>query len=194
LHGSRQAVRFWLLLQLEASRVAHYFNRMTQAFPTSADAKALARVQHAGQVDKAGAPYAEHLERVVAAAERRAREAESLRLALNVDEVAQAAWLHDIIEDTPTTAEGLRRAGFAESVIEMVELLTKPKQRATYEERISTIIDSANLGAILIKLSDNEDNADPARPLPSDSHLPARYAASMKRLRAAAEALGYRET
>ena len=89
------------------------------------------------------------------------------------------------------TADDLRQDGYAEAVIEMVELLTKPKHAGTYEERISTLIASGNLGAILIKLSDNEDNADPARALPDGSTLPARYTASMARLRKAAEALGY---
>src|SRR4051794_28387272 len=129
---------------------------------TSADAKAFARIQHAGQVDKVGAPYVEHLERVAFAAEHRAQQARDLGLAVDPDAVVQAAWLHDVIEDTPVTADELRGAGYAAAVVEMVELLTKPPGRETYEERIAAIIQSGNLGAILIKLSDNEDNTDPA--------------------------------
>lgn len=160
---------------------------------TSTDAKVLARIKHAGHVDKGGQPYIEHLERVATASERRARRAQAAGLSVDPDAVAQAAWLHDVVEDTPTSADDLRQAGYSPAVVEMVELLTKPKERQTYEERIAAIIASGNLGAILIKLSDNEDNASPYRPLPPESTLPARYAASMARLRRAAEELGYRE-
>lgn len=49
-------------------------------------AKALAYRAHAGQVDKAGRPYIEHVARVAAA--------------VNDDPVAEAvAWLHDVLED-----------------------------------------------------------------------------------------------
>ena len=159
---------------------------------TSADAKAFARVQHAGQSDRVGAPYIEHLGRVAAAAEMRARHAQQAGLDLDPEAVAQAAWLHDVIEDTGTTADDLRRLGYAEPVVAMVELLTKPPGHQTYEERIATIIDSGNLGAILIKLSDNEDNNDPVRGLPAGAErLTAQYTASMVRLHRAAAALGY---
>src|SRR3954449_3148842 len=89
---------------------------------TSADAKAFARIQHAGQVDKVGAPYVEHLERVAFAAEHRAQQARDLSLAVDPDAVVQAAWLHDVIEDTPVTADELRGAGYAAAVVEMGEL------------------------------------------------------------------------
>ncbi|MCJ2104712.1 HD domain-containing protein [Methylobacterium sp. E-041] len=159
---------------------------------TSVDAELLARARHAGQVDKAGQPYVEHLRRVADAAEQRAVMAAVARLPIDVDSVVQAAWLHDVIEDTATTATDLLHAGYAPRVVAMVELLTKPENRVTYDERVAKIIDSGNLGAILIKLSDNEDNASPSRPLPGGSEkLALRYGASMARLRVAAEALGY---
>ena len=61
-------------------------------------AEALARSAHAGQVDKAGAPYAQHPERVAAA--------------VTGDPQAQAAaWLHDVVEDTSTSLADLRAAG-----------------------------------------------------------------------------------
>ncbi|QHJ82350.1 MAG: hypothetical protein [Caudoviricetes sp.] len=51
-------------------------------------AKALAHRAHAGQVDKAGRPYIEHVARVAAA--------------VSDDPVAEAvAWLHDVLEDCP---------------------------------------------------------------------------------------------
>lgn len=158
---------------------------------TSAEAEILARVEHAEQVDRAERLYIDHVERVAAASERRAQAAALVGFPINVDHVVQAAWLHDVIEDTPITAADLRKDGYAEAVIEMVELLTKPEAVVSYAERIAGIIASGNLGAILIKLSDNEDNASPDRPLPEGSTLPARYAASIARLREAAETLGY---
>lgn len=160
---------------------------------TSADAKTLARLQHSGQLDKAGHPYIEHVERVAYASERRAERARDAGLTVDIEAIAQAAWLHDVVEDTPVTAEDLRADGYSEPVVAMVELLTKSVTRATYEERIAKIIASSNLGAILIKWSDNEDNANPNRPLSPESTLPARYAASIARLRKGAEALGYVE-
>ena len=158
---------------------------------TSADAKTFARVHHSGEVDEAEQPSIEHLERVAFAAERRAQQAYDAGLPVDPDHVTQAAWLHDVIEDTAVTANELRETGFSESVIAMVELLTKPKGQATCEAHIATIIESNNLGAILIKLSDNEDAACRDLSLHPANVLPPRHAASMVRLRKAAEMLGY---
>ena len=163
--------------------------------PTVADAESLAAAAHADQVDKGGKPYVQHLARVAALARRRAAQAQAQGLPVRPDEVAQAAWLHEIVEDTPTTSADLLAQGFAENVVAIIELLTKRKGAASYAEKIAPIIESGNLGAILIKLSDNEDNNDPNRPCPPDfEHLTARYAASMEALRKAASALGYTES
>ena len=159
---------------------------------TSVDAELLARARHAGQVDKAGQPYVEHLRRVADAAEQRAVMAAVARLPIDVDAVVQAAWLHDVIEDTSTTAADLLHAGYAPGVVAMVDLLTKPEISVPYDERIAKIIDSGNLGAILIKISDNEDNASLNRPMPAcGEKLMLRYVLSIKRLQYAAEAMGY---
>jgi (p)ppGpp synthase/HD superfamily hydrolase len=149
---------------------------------TSADAKAFARVHHSGELDKAEQPYIEHLERVVFAAERRAQHAHDSGLPVDPDQVTQAAWLHDVIENTSVMINELRETGFSESVIAMVELLTKPKGQAE-EDHTAKIIESGNLGAVLITLSDGEASAE--------SLMPARDTASTLRLRRAAEALGY---
>jgi (p)ppGpp synthase/HD superfamily hydrolase len=158
---------------------------------TSADAKAFARLQHVGQVDNAGEPYLAHLERVTFAAERRAQQAHVAGLALQVDQVTQAAWLHHVVEDTSVTPEELRTTGFAEPVVAMVELLTKPKGQASEEESSAKLVQSGNLGAILIKLSDNEDTASTECLLHPEDPVSAHYAASMARLRKTAAALGY---
>jgi hypothetical protein len=98
---------------------------------TSADAKAFARVHHSGALDKAEQPYIEHLERVVFAAERRAQHAHDSGLPVDPDQVTQAAWLHDVIENTSVMINELRETGFSEAVIAIVELLTKPKGQAS---------------------------------------------------------------
>jgi (p)ppGpp synthase/HD superfamily hydrolase len=105
--------------------------------------------------------------------------------------VSQAALLHDVLEDTTKTAADLRAAGFPEAVIATVVLLTKPARRTAYSERITTLIASGDLGAILIKMSDNEDNMCPARVLPDVRYLSERYATAFARLRTAAAELGY---
>ena len=151
---------------------------------TSADAKAFARVHHSGELDTAEQPYIEHLERVVFAAERRAQHAHDSGLPVDPDQVTQAAWLHDVIENTSVMINELRETGFSEAVIAIVEVLTKPKGQASEEDHTAKIIESGNLGAILITLSDDDEAS-------AESLMPARDAASTLRLRRAAEALGY---
>jgi (p)ppGpp synthase/HD superfamily hydrolase len=80
----------------------------------SLTAQMIATTAHAGQVDKLGADYIEHPARVAA----------------NFDMVTQsteycAAWLHDVIEDTPVTAQELLDSGVARAVVETVLLLTR---------------------------------------------------------------------
>lgn len=66
---------------------------------------------HAGQVDKAGAPYILHPLRVM--------------LAVKTEEQQMAAVLHDVVEDTEVTFNELRAEGFAANVLEAVKALTK---------------------------------------------------------------------
>ena len=73
----------------------------------------------------------------------------------------------------------------------MVTILTKPVARTAYSERIGRVIESGNLSAILIKMSDNEDNLSPDRTLADAGWLKERYATSFARLKGAAHALGY---
>lgn len=70
------------------------------------------RHAHKGQVDKNGFNYFEtHL----------------MPVARSVPhELFYAALAHDILEDTATTADDLRSAGFTQHDIELIQLLTKP--------------------------------------------------------------------
>ena len=156
------------------------------------EAHSFAMIAHAGQIDKGGQPYIRHLERVANAAVGRAGHAKSVdRLAVDPMEVMQAAILHDVLEDTPTTPIALRAEGFSEAVIAMVAMLTKPAAPVPYDARISALIAQHHLGALLIKMSDTEDNLSPDRTLPDGEARQARYAEAFDRLKAAAAGLGY---
>lgn len=114
----------------------------------------LARHAHAGQTDKAGQPYIGHVERVVANLVRRWPGATE-------DEIA-AAWLHDVIEDTPWNAALLRRAGVSKAAVEIVRELTRP-EGSTYLAWIQTLAAVGSVSAVRVKIADNEDNASPER-------------------------------
>lgn len=160
--------------------------------PTIFDAHTFALTAHAGQIDKGGQPYMRHLERVANAALARAGHARLVD-GLDIDPmgVMQAALLHDVLEDTPRSTADLRAAGFTPEVIEAVGILTKPKERTAYSERITQVIAAGSLPAILIKMSDNEDNLCPSRILPDATFLRERYETAFARLKEAAAALGY---
>ena len=75
---------------------------------------ALAAHRGVGQLRKyTGEPYEEHLRRVAAIVEEHAGDPEMIA----------AAWLHDVVEDTPATIEEVERA-FGPGVRGLVEALT----------------------------------------------------------------------
>jgi (p)ppGpp synthase/HD superfamily hydrolase len=108
---------------------------------TVEDAVSIAARAHAGQKDKAGAPYLLH----------------PLRMMLRMDTEAamMAAVLHDVVEDTDWTLERLREAGFSEEVLEAVDCLTH-REGESYEEFVGRV--RANPIARRVKIADLEDN------------------------------------
>ena len=72
------------------------------------------------------------------------------------------ALLHDVIEDTPVTAEDLRREGFDEAVLAAVDCLTH-RNGESYADYVVRC--KGNVIARRIKLADLEDNARPSRAL-----------------------------
>lgn len=118
-------------------------------------AERLARHAHAGQVDKAGQPYACHLERVVASLLRRWPDA-------SPDEVA-AAWLHDVIEDTKWDGPTMVKAGVSPGAVVIVQELTRPAGSTSYLAWIQSLSALGSISAVRIKLADNDDNSDPDR-------------------------------
>ena len=111
------------------------------------EARRIAEDAHAGQVDKAGAPYIGHPVRVSSKCESEAAKV--------------AALLHDVVEDTTVSLKDLKNAGFSEDVIEAVETLTHKKNDdylAVYIPRIGR-----NAIAREVKIRDLEDNLDITR-------------------------------
>ncbi|KUH36463.1 MULTISPECIES: HD domain-containing protein [Streptomyces] len=134
--------------------------------------EALARRAHAGQKDKAGRPYAEHLRAV----------ADGVRAGGGTDGQVAAAWLHDAVEDDALTAEWLAAAALPQEVKDIVLALTKHpgEDPARYAARILAVP-----GARLVKEADLAHNADPDRlaalDAPTRDRLTAKYA-HMRRL------------
>ncbi|MFD0022007.1 HD domain-containing protein [Streptomyces sp. NPDC058382] len=117
---------------------------------TLAEVERIAREAHAGQRDKAGRPYAEHLAAV----------AEGVRSRGGSDDQIAAAWLHDAVEDDALPARWLAEAALPQQVKDMVLAVTKRdgEDLPAYTRRIL-----ATPGALLIKESDLAHNTDPAR-------------------------------
>ncbi len=109
-------------------------------------ARDIALEAHAGQTDKAGAPYITHPARVAA------------RLA--GDPPAEVVgWLHDVVEDTGVTLDDLA-AEFPAGIVAAVDAITKRdgEDRDDYYRRVA-----ANPLARKVKHADLDDNSSPDR-------------------------------
>lgn len=141
-------------------------------------ARELARTCHAGQVDKVGRDYFDaHLTPIGEAA------------AIFGDQVAQAAWLHDVVEDTSTSLADLLAIGFDPDVVAAVDAVSR-----RHDETYAELIDRASAHPVgrLVKLVDNAWNvaANPGLasvdPALAQSMLHDRYLPARRRLLAAA--------
>lgn len=108
------------------------------------------------KVDKAGYPYVRHLIRVADIAANLYFSNEELS-----SKLYKVGLLHDIFEDTDTTAEELREY-VDEEIIYTVRILTR-EQDITYMDYINSIIESGNILAIIVKFYDLKDNMDITR-------------------------------
>jgi (p)ppGpp synthase/HD superfamily hydrolase len=106
----------------------------------------LAVAAHHGQLDKSGAPYILHPLRVMF---RMTSEAERM-----------AAVLHDVVEDTDWSLDGLLAEGFPAEVVEAVDCLTR-REGEPYDDFVARA--AANPIARRVKLADLEDNMDVRR-------------------------------
>ncbi|MFB7087273.1 HD domain-containing protein [Streptomyces sp. NPDC056296] len=136
-----------------------------------ADVEATARAAHAGQTDKAGRPYAEHLRAV----------AEGVRRRGGDDEQIAAAWLHDAVEDDALSERWLSEAALSRRTKDIVLALTKRagEPPEAYAARIL-----ATPGAPLVKEADLAHNADPARLAVLDTATRTRLTEKYARMRA----------
>lgn len=103
---------------------------------------------HAGQYDKGGQPYILHPLKVMH------------YLKTNDEELQCIALGHDVVEDTDTTYQDLRKAGISERVIAGIKTLTKiPGETLDeYKDRVF-----ANRDAMLVKQADLRHNTDVRR-------------------------------
>jgi (p)ppGpp synthase/HD superfamily hydrolase len=146
-------------------------------------ARWIAERYHAGQIDKLGQPYINHLARVVVILRRRWPDAGS-------DEI-DAAWLHDVLEKTAAEAEGLLAERIPPRVVDIVEQLTHPPD-LSYLRWIEVMAARRDVAVIRIKLADIEDNWTAVRSagLAEEAELVTqRYAPATKILEAALAAL-----
>lgn len=101
---------------------------------------------HKDQVDKSGLPYVFH----------------PFHLAeqMDTEDAVCVALLHDVVEDTETTEQDLRDAGFPERVVEAVACMTHApgEHYRDYIERVK-----GNDLARTVKLADLAHNSDTAR-------------------------------
>jgi (p)ppGpp synthase/HD superfamily hydrolase len=100
------------------------------------------------KVDKGGLPYSIHLLKVYSG------------VSDYIEKVC--ALLHDVVEDTEVTFDELKEVGYPDEVIEILTLLTKPKG-ADYQVYIDNIVNSENIHAMNVKLSDLRHNMDLSR-------------------------------
>ncbi|WP_150246058.1 HD domain-containing protein [Nocardiopsis quinghaiensis] len=142
---------------------------------TLEEASRLAGAVHAEQVDRAGRPYAEH---VFAVRDLLAGHGEHARM---------AGVLHDVLEDTPLTADDLRARGCPEEVVRAVESVTR-RPGEPYEDLVRRA--AADPLGRLVKLADNAHNSDEGRlaALPGElaGRLRAKYARARRILEEAA--------
>ena len=112
----------------------------------------LMRELHAGQVDKCGQPYWIHTFTVAMS---------KLPFPIDSRDISTAivGLLHDVLEDTDISEqELLRRFPMKIDEIEALELLTR-KDGVSYDDYITSIIESDNKIAIFVKLYDLMHNS-----------------------------------
>ena len=109
---------------------------------------AIAAEAHAGQKDRAGAPYILHPIR--------------LMIQMDSENAMMAAVLHDVVENSVWTLDDLRKEEFSNEVLNAVDSLThRDKEGEDYWDYIQRA--KSDPIAIKVKLADLEDNLNPDR-------------------------------
>ncbi len=119
------------------------------AHPTIDETKEFMMQAHEGQIDKQGKPY--HLHPLAVA--------EIVKDVYGGGEAeVHAALLHDVIEDTPVTEQDLLDRGYSRAIVDMVVWVTKPGGGITYQQWMESLAERGPLGAVRVKLADNQHN------------------------------------
>ena len=113
---------------------------------------------HSGQTDKQGKPYILH----------------PLAVASQLDslELKTIALLHDTIEDSWVSKEFLLENGIPEELVEVIVILTKPKDMS-YEDYLRRV--KTNPMALAVKKADLAHNTSPERAEGLNDHRRAKY-------------------
>ena len=137
------------MLESDAREILHIVDSLPERKEMSfEEARWFVRGAHAGQVDKAGRPYYEHVEAVADI------------LAQSGFDARLAGLFHDLLEDTNVTAEYLRDLGVNEDVISAVVACTRLPDES-YFDFIRRVAEHP-LGR-LVKLADNLHNSSKER-------------------------------
>ena len=104
----------------------------------------IATEAHKNQLDKYGAPYLEHVTRV-------------MNMGRTNDEKIIGV-LHDVVEDTEWTFELLIKEGFPNKIISALQCVTKKSENEDYDSFVERT--KTNALAIKVKLNDLTDNMD----------------------------------
>ena len=107
----------------------------------------IAVTAHAGVKDRGGKAYILHPLNVM--------------MRVDTDEEKIVAVLHDVVEDTDWTFEGLRDEGFSEIIIEALETVTKKSENEDYEKFI--LRSRGNEIGRKVKTADLRENLDVTR-------------------------------
>lgn len=112
---------------------------------------ALAVERHSGQKDKAGEPYILHPLRVMFSLS-------------SVDERIVGV-LHDVVEDSDTSFEDLKKMGFSPTVIDALDAVTKRPDEEGSDEGYQAFVERAGANPIArkVKMADLLDNLDVTR-------------------------------
>lgn len=110
-----------------------------------AKAIAIASEAFVDKVDKGGKPYILHCLRVMYGVEHLGEEAMIV------------AALHDLLEDTDWTADGLVEQGFKRPTVEMIKMMTHPHEEP-YEDYIARV--ALNKITRCVKMADLQDNSN----------------------------------
>lgn len=127
-----------------------------------AKARDLAKIHLAGYEDKAGKPVFDHVERVAS------------RMSSTVEKTV--AYLHDLVEDSPTYSRERLKRDFPAKIAAAVLAMTRDDKSADYMTYIRRL--AANPLAKKVKLADLADNLDRNRVIPDKAlakELQARY-------------------